>query len=348
MATHRINLHALAVSATMLLTVPGCLEREETITITPAGAVTIELEYTGSPQNFRTPDALPSERSGWRITRTSEIDGEGKEEVTITSRRRFEPREELPGTYAAGNDPDVDLYLSFPTTLRHERRADGVYLHFRRVYMPRRWAYVDFWRGLFMDDRMEQLGEKPVDEMSPEEKLEIVKAFAGLELFKRVEFASSALKQCDPDLRPDAWLRARAAMLEVGEDANLDEIVALIGDLPDDQRDVEFERETERLLDEALEAFVDELEDVAAYDATQVERFQKAYERAEKYFAVTDSLGAHVFGIRVKMPGEVVAHNADKIDDDGLAVWEFDGEAFRDRPCELMITSKLSGKQTDR
>ena len=70
--------------------------------------------------------------------------------------------------------------------------------------------------------------------------------------------------------------------------------------------------------------------------------FNKAYERAKLSHAITEQVGGHLFQVEVEMPGRIVAHNADKVDsDNGPAVWEFSGEAFRDRPWEIMITSRV-------
>ncbi|MFQ5430862.1 MAG: hypothetical protein ACE5E1_11185, partial [Phycisphaerae bacterium] len=60
-------------------------------------------------------------------------------------------------------------------------------------------------------------------------------------------------------------------------------------------------------------------------------------------YEITDELGAHRFRIKIKMPGEVIAHNADHWHekDEGYLVWEFNGDAFRDRSFALMVTSRL-------
>ncbi|MDO8630126.1 MAG: hypothetical protein Q7R41_06495, partial [Phycisphaerales bacterium] len=147
--------------------------------------------------------------------------------------------------------------------------------------------------------------------------------------------------ESDRDLSQDAWLCARAALLKVGEGVNWDAFVDRVVNLSEDERNQTFEQESQRIVQDSLEAFRRALRAAANYGDSPMERFEAAYNRANKRYTITNKLGGHEFRILVHMPGEVVAHNADKMDDDGAAFWEFGGNAFRDRPYELMITSKL-------
>ncbi len=332
---------AVAIGAVVLAAAGGCLLRKETITIKPDGAVTIALAYEGESKEFETADALPSEESGWAVTRTTKTEENGKETSTRSAERTFAAGEELPGSFAKKRDPDADLYLAFPTTIRREKRADGVYLHFRRVYTPRPWAHVQFWQDQFFDDSVKKIGEKSPDEMTHDERVQLVKAFAGFEIFKQVELVRQALRECDADLKQDAWLHARAALLKVGEDTDWGAFVDRVANLGAEERDKTFEEESKRIVQDSLDAFRRTLRTAADYGDGPMERFEAAFAKAKKRYEITSQTGGHGFEIRVHMPGEVVAHNADKIDDDGAAEWEFDGSIFRDRAYELMITSKL-------
>jgi len=334
--------------ATATVLAAGCLERKETIRIAPDGAVHVELEYSGETQQFETADALPGPAAGWAVQRKVKREDNDKETTTLTARRSFEPREKLPASFAALDDPDADLYLAFPTTVELERRADGLYMHFRRTYVARPWAYVQFWQDQFVDDDIKQRADKPLEELTPEDRVRIVKAFAGFESFKQMELLQSAIKRLGADVSQDAWLRARQALLEVGEDTDWDAVVERVGGLAEDERDEAFEAESQRLLDRTYRAFVDELATAADWNQQQTQRFEAAYARAKKHYQITSEVGGHAFRITVHMPGDIVADNADKRDDDGALLWEFSGEAFRDRAYELMATAKLSGKGNDR
>ena len=321
----------------------GCVKRKETITVKPDGTVKVAIVYEGDKGDFDKGDAMPSEKTGWKVSREDTTEENNRETVDLTGERTFKPGEELPGSYAAPNDPDAGLYLKFPTTLTRERRKDGVYLHFRRVYAPRDWAYVQLWADLGLDDNIKKLGEKKPEELTHEERVQIIKAFAGVEGYKQMELAQRALKESDEHLKPDHWLMARKALLNVYEESvDWDEIARRVENLSNEERDQTFERESKRILEEAHQAFVGSLKRDAGYDRERIAKFEAAYERAKKYYDITNQLGGggHVFEIEVTMPGTIVAHNADK-EDEGTVEWEFDGTAFRDRPYELMVTSRL-------
>jgi hypothetical protein len=85
---------------------------------------------------------------------------------------------------------------------------------------------------------------------------------------------------------------------------------------------------------------VGELARAAGWDEAQTRAFEAAYEREEKRYNITSDLGSHSFKIRVEMPGEIVAHNGDS-EEAGAVEWKFSGEAFRDRPYELMVTARV-------
>lgn len=325
------------------LSAVGCVKRKESITVKPDGSVRAGIDYEGDKADFDKGDAMPSEQGGWKVSRELRTEENKKEEVHLTGERTFKPGEELPGSYAAPNDADAALYLKFPTTLTRERRKDGEYLHFRRVYMPRDWAYVQFWSDQHIDDSIEKLFEKKTEELTHEERVQIIKAFAGVEAYKQIELAQRALKECDEKLKPDHWLLARRALMNVYEEGvDWDEIARKVQNSSEEDRDQELERESQRLVDEGHRAIVQSLKRDAGYNGDRLAKFEAAYERAKKYWEITNKLAGHAFQIEVTMPGTIVAHNGDKADDnEGTVEWEFDGTAFRDRPYELLVTSRL-------
>jgi len=332
----------ISAAALPILFATGCVKRKEIIIVKPDGAVTVTIDYGGDKSDFDKGDAMPSEQGGWKVSREDRTEENKKETVDLTAERTFKPGEELPGSYAAPNDPDANLYLKFPTTLTRERRKDGVYLHFRRVYAPREWAYVQYWADEHIDDNIKKLGEKKPEELTHEERVQLIQRFAGVEAYKQIELAQRALKESDDKLKPDHWLLARRAMLTVYEEGvDWDAIARRVENLSEEERDQAFERESQRILGEARQAFVASLKRDAGYDADRIAKFDKAYERATKYYDITNNLSGHGFEIEVTMPGTIVASNADKTEDDGSVKWEFGGNAFYDRPYELMVTSRL-------
>ena len=343
-----IRNHTLMLTVTAILSLvagTGCPWRKEVIKIASDGTVAMRLTYSATAEELERFDALPSPETGWEVSKTVEIEDD-KEKHTLTATQTFASGGELPQTHAPDDDPGADLCLAFPTTLSIEERADGVYYHFHRVYTPRRWAYVQYWKDLFIDNDIKKLGEKPPEELTADEKLQIVVAFAGIEAFKQLEFAKTALLECEPDHQPEYRLLARRALLDVYEEDNdyFRAVVELCEQAPEDERGECFNHETERILAEGYAAFTQSLREDADFRAYQLAAFEWAYGRAERYFEITDELGAHNFEIEVEMPGTVIAHNGDDSDDAtgaDVVEWTFDGRAFRDRPYELMAISRV-------
>jgi len=164
MTTKTMSFVILINAALMVLT--GCLKRTEKITVAPDGRATMQLTYEGDPDEFENGDAMPGDAAGWSLQRKSEFDDEGKEEVTLTATQQFASTEDLPRSYASPNDDETDLYLDFPTSVQIDRRRDGTYYYFTRTYTPRKWAYMQHWQDTLIDDNVQKLSDKPVEQLS--------------------------------------------------------------------------------------------------------------------------------------------------------------------------------------
>lgn len=320
----------------------GCIKRTERITIFDDGRVKVNLDYEGKPEHMRGPDAMPSAKSGWAVTETTRKDnGDDEERLVLLAERTFEPGADLPQSYAAWDDPNAAIYTRFPTTLTIEHRDDGVYLHFRRVYTARPWAYVEYWENAIIDDGVKKLAEKPAEELTSEERSKLLVAFATVEAARHFEHARVALRDCDPGLAQDYWLKAREAIEKSYKSVDFNRIAEEYASLPKEEQEQRFAAESEQVHRNAHLALERSLKKDAGYDTARLDKFNRAFDRAKQAYEITGALGSHGFDIGVKMPGEVVAHNADK-DEDGWLTWEFSGESFRDRDQELMVTSRLS------
>ncbi len=330
----------------------SCVEREEEIKIAPDGAVVIELKYSGSQEEMTEGDAMPSPESGWEVERSVQ---KKDDEVTVklTGKRQFEPGNELPRSFAAVGDPDRDLYTEFPTEVRVERRRDGIYYYFHRTYMPRRWMYIQHWQDEFIDDTIKKLGEKPVDELTPEEQSQIAEALAGVEAFKQIEFCRIAIAESHPDLPLEYGLIARRALIDyyvrAGENGDLQRVMETCQSLAEEkQRSECFDREATRITNEAYATYVESLRLDAGFGRRDLAAFERAYERAQRYYKISEQLGGHIFKISVTMPGQIIAHNAleaefheDEEEHTSTVKFEFDGKWFRDCPYELIAVSRL-------
>lgn len=337
--THQPLRSKLIVTSLAMLVAAGCLERKETITVMRDGSTEIALAYKGSPEDFGTADSLPSSAAGWNVSWESRKNGDDEERV-LRSRRAFAAGAELPGSYAADDDADGDLALAFPTTIHIEGRPDGTYYHFRRTYTPRAWSDVRYWNDHFINDDIKKLGEKPSENLTLEERVKIMRAFANIVSHEQAEHARAALAEIDPELSPDRWLAVRRAVLDVYDSIDFDEFLRKYAHLPKEERDKAIDLEGDEYEARAKNAMTQVLRDAAGYDAATAELFLEAYNRADRRHKITDQTGGHTFKIRVLMPGEIVAHNASSVNEDG-AYWEFDGSAFRDRAYPVMITSRV-------
>lgn len=339
--TRRPLLSILIVACLGILAASGCLERKETITVMHDGSAEIALAFTGETKDFKTADSLPSAAAGWDVTWEIRKKKGDDEERVLHSRRVFAAGTELPGSYAADDDADGDLAVAFPTTVDIEERPDGTYYHFRRTYTPRAWSNVRFWNDYFIDDDIKKLGDKPSEDLTMEERVKIMRALTNIEAYEQVEHARTALGEIDPELSQDRWLAVRRAVLDVYDTIDLAAFVRQYEDLAQEERDKVIDAEGERYEALAKDAMVRALQDGAGYDNGAAAAFLNAYDRADRRYKITNQVGGHKFIITVQMPGEIVDHNAQKVDENG-AHWEFDGSAFRDRAYPLMITSRVS------
>ncbi len=354
----------LAIGCTALVSLPvgGCLERKETITITRDGRVKMEFRYEGDPADFEGGDAMPSEVTMDQVAIERKVDDDGKETVILEAERSFEPGETLLESFAAPGDPDGDLHLLFPTSLTIERGDGGTYYHFARTYEARPWAYVQYWQDFVMEGETEKLADKPVEEMTRDDRIALIGAFAGLEAFKQVEFAKVALAECAPGLQQHHRLMARQNLLHVftkdgmlpkkpslelfGQEEFLDSLIARCDALANGDRDACYDAEAERVLSISYDALVQSLSEDAGFRASDLAAFHRSYERARRRHEITDQLGGHQFKVCVEMPGRIIAHNADSRDDpneddasEAEVCWEMEGKAIRDRQVEMMVTS---------
>lgn len=367
------SLYVVILLNLILLSLSGCLKRTEKITVALDGRTTMQLTYKGDPDEFENGDAMPNDSAGWTTSRKSEIDDEGKETLTLTATQQFAPTEDLPRTLALPGDDDADLYLDFPTSVKVDRRKDGTYYYFTRTYTSRKWAYMQHCKDKFFDDSVKELSDKPVEELSRIERVQLVQAMISVEAYKQIEFTRTALNECNPNLDLVYRLAARQALLKAyqkdelldgpdmldhdasihtegaQEPTRLDIIVDHCGSMFQLQQVNCFDEQATLIVENGYNAIVQSLTQYAGFDKAQLEAFETSYKRAKKYHAVSECLGGHRFEICVDMPGTIVAHNANRTDrKKGEACWEVDGDAFRDRPVELQLVTRVQhGRKSD-
>ena len=377
-----MNTNRMALTAFLVMLIsPGCVLREEKITISRSGAALIELEITGTEAELTGGDAMPSLEGGWDVHRRIEKEDD-EEKVVLTTSRRIGSGEAMPHSLADPDDPDADLYLDFPTEIRVERRADGTYYFFHRTYTPRRWAFGRYWHDVFMNDDVQKLGQTPLGELKRDDQRKLIQAFASVEAHQQVELAGEALLECGAVIPVEDMLQARLALLGVYRDHDLlsqenavvafgeallapveegaaadvlDELDLLLDGCEgtsDDQRDACYDAAAVRLFDEARSAYTGSLIYNGHLTRTELAAFSRSYDRAQERYEITDTLAGHQFETTVAMPGTMIAHNANELQRHDStqqtdAVWRFDGRAFRDRTHELWAVSKVGFDEVD-
>lgn len=322
-----------------LLFLAGCLDREETIQIEPDGSCTLQVQAKGDPNDVRSGDCLPSQATGWDVAETTTRDAEGKETLTLTAKRSVPAGAPLPGSYAPAGDPVEPLALAFPTTIEVERRPEGTYYHFRRVYAGREWNVVEYHRTRLLEtDEMKKIAGKDPAKCTPEERAALVRALFDLARNETSTYLHQAGADMKPPLPQQAFLDALRAAMAPYEKATLpaqatdllargatDEIVALA---------VQIEEDVKHATEVSLRA--------SGLPETTVRAFSDRCAFHRRRREISNDLGDENWLVTVVLPGRVVGHNS--LDsavgsETDRVTWKFDGKALFDRDVVLMASS---------
>lgn len=374
----RLTIPAIA-AVTLAAGLSGCVKRGEIITVFPDGAALLLTQVQGDPGDVAEGDPLPTEAAGWQVSERIETDNDGKRTLNRVASRRVLPRAEFPSTYAAASDPKAPYALRFPTSVTIERRPEGTYYHFRRVYEARPWWRVQYWRKQFVEsDELKRIGEKPPAEVTTEERTQIAQALIGYEAAKTLEFLDDAYESLDAPLSQHVYLEARQRVADLHEQEKLlaDSVAILEAsgrkndtDASGNDAGAEFEALEQRLRANVVETVGTSLAE-RRVPAAAIDRLLAGYRNARTYFDLTDDLSDEDWTVIAVLPGTIVAHNSRKeapkpldlaeVGDSeeaeyvalaeeiaGLGYkpgfmtiqWSFDAEALHDRHVSLMATS---------
>ena len=333
-----------ALFVTVLLSLMiGCVERKERITVEPDGTVRMKVSYsTHGYHELYEGDAVPSLAGGWLVQEWVDVDGEGKQVYRLTAEASFPPDGDLPQNYADPRDTRAELNLQFPTRLEIEPRLDGTYYHFYRRYPERPWAQIEALEKRLLHERLEDSGlkDKKAEDLTREERILLIQAFAEFETAKMLTFARAAFRDVTPDTPQDGWLAVRRGMTRFTQEIDYVAIAELMGTDDDEQRNQALESEAEEYEKAARRQLRTTLRDDCGYSRARMEEFMRRYEWHERHYDITHELGDDSFEITVEMPGEIVGSNAGSTEAN-RATWRFDGGVFHDRDLELMVSSRV-------
>lgn len=330
-------LAVLSVAASLALVAGGCLERAETITVRSDGTTDFESEFRGDLDDLTQGDALPLAGGVWQVSQWETKTPSGGTDHVRRATVSIAPGGVLPATYATGSD---EASLKFPTSVTWERRGADTYVHFARVYRSR--VYAPFsvsQRALEHDSRTSELLKADPQTLTDQDRVSLLESFRRVELEKQawqVRAATHALTDRPQDVRlrvlEGALARARSYDL-----ANATKLMAL--------------PQTEER-DAALAAIAEDFLSLVSKDlasalarenlrAEEVAAATAAFELERARREVTEDLRDERWEVSLKLPGEIVAHNADEVRD-GTLIWTFDGNALLDADRELLATSRIA------
>ncbi|MFZ2875243.1 MAG: hypothetical protein WAZ94_12290 [Phycisphaerales bacterium] len=327
----------LSAAAGLALFAGGCLERDETITVRSDGTTDLESEFRGDLEDMNRGDALPLAGGMWQVSQWETKTPSGGTDHVRRGTVSVAPGGALPESYAGAGDA---ASLRFPTTVTRELRGGDTFVHFSRVYRARVFApYSVAQRALEHDGRTSELLKADPQTLTDLDRVSLLESFRRVELEKQawqVRAAANALTDRPQDLR----LRVMDGALSRARSYDLADATKLMAMPQSEERDAalaaiaeDFLSIVSKDLSGALDRENLRPEELAAATA--------AFELERARREVTEDLRDERWEVRLSLPGEIVAHNADEVRE-GTLVWTFDGNALLDADRELLATSRIA------
>lgn len=345
MIKHRFGrLLVLLTAILILMTAAGCLDHEEEITVDENGLVRYRVNLKGDPNDIAAGDAMPSKAGGWNIQEQTVVNKDGDKELHIQAVRAFKSGESLPDSSALPNSPNYAISLMFPTTLKIERRNGEIYYHFKRVYLRRSQARYAIHEELLNEQQsadLKKLREKQSDQLSEEELtrgVKVLRLLEGLKCAEYVDTGAASMKELWPQ---DYGLILRQALLDYFNGVDLTPLLHLMLRPGSPQRDNEVDQMANEMISGSNGVLRRKME-ALKIPASQIKKFFTALEEEKARRTVTEDIDDEKWKVTVKMPGEIVGHNGDSMQD-GKVLWDFPGKALYDRDQILMVTSRIAG-----
>jgi hypothetical protein len=327
----------IGVSAVLLACLAGCLVRKEKIRVARDGSVDYQVAMEGNTEMEVRDAEGPDPALGWQDVRLfSETDDKGKETWHRTATMHVPPGGSLPNRFVV-EPPPYGVFLQFPTEVTVEQRADGQYYHFRRVYQAMPWRVYDWYRFRHLEDdeKVKAILELDKEKWTEEDYRMVAAALMRVKIDQQMFLLREAMRSAAPDLPQDTWLLIRQSLLALAEKYDWSQIKEALA-LPKEEREKRLE-----LLGDAFEQAIDKAFQQACEEhipASQLATVQAELQLVSKRFETINVYGGQGFEITVHLPGEIVGHNGDEIENGGVK-FKLGGYFFRDRPHELLATS---------
>ena len=222
-----------------------------------------------------------------------------------------------------------------------ERRPDGTFYHFKRVYEARAQARYQIHREL-LEDAFKKLGEltdKGPAELTDQERNDLVDLLRTLETLKHAEYVAAGAAALEDAWPQDYGLLLRQALFDYFNSVDVSLLADLLAQPDTPQRNAAIDELGEEMLAGTRDALLGKLRELRV-PRDQIELFLAAHDEEEARRAVTEDIADEHWSVRVEMPGEIVAHNGDDADEQGVE-WKFPGKVMHDRDHVLMVTSRV-------
>ncbi|MEE9293626.1 MAG: hypothetical protein V3W34_01500 [Phycisphaerae bacterium] len=335
--TVRKPIIAAIAGAIAISILAGCVKHKETITVSPDGAVHLKIEVEGDRQDMENGAPALARAPGWEFREHLVTEENGDEKISRQVEMTIPPGHPIPASYPTADPDSQALAVQHPTTLTIQRRQDGTYYHFRRIFKARPWAFVNFW----LRDFHAQYGDKNPDEMTPEETLKFVEKLVEVERHKQLEIIRVASQSLAEPWSQDLRLAVHDAVTQVVRDVDVNSIAELLrkGEQDDEEVADAFDALAKRL-DRQVADKVRLLIREAGLSERRIAAFETLLQRERRRFGITEDYQDESWEIELSMPGTLVGHNGDQVVD-GRVHWEVAGERFFDREVELLATSMV-------
>ncbi len=325
-----------AVSALLLLGLCSCVKREETITVMPDGSSVITVQLTADSEEELNAAAPPTVADGWKVERSTRTDDKRKTEYILAAKRLVSPNTPLP-SQDAPSAPQAALELNFPTSLRVEKRPDGTYYLFRRIFDSRDFAQWNHVEAREANENLKPLIQKN-EPLTRSEREKVIRTQIEIAVDKKLEVARAAFLQVTPQAPVDQWVRVNEAIRAEAKKLDVNPLVDLLQAKQSPQRDEE--------IAEAVKAWdVDVLIEKSlaghGYNEQQLAAYAEARKVMDRRNEITDRINGESFSVRLQLPGQLVGSNATKIENNGTLEWQMTGELMMDRKLELVAASKV-------
>ena len=320
----------LLTTTLLALTSVGCLEREEQIEVRADGSLDVIHTITGDAADLDDGKAALPGDDIFVVTRET-VSGDKGDAVRLVATARFDSAAGVPDRFS-----DQAGALRMTTRLEREEQDDGsVRFALMRTYHARDWAAL---RHSSRQGFSQQLGRLFRGDADDGERAELVDLLIAAERGKTELMAHEALEATypDADALPTAQLAVRAEIARFFREQVTAERVHRILEAPVDERQGAVRALQRKLDGSVIEAAAEAL----SIDEDDRNHLRLALAEQRTRHEVTGDLDDETFVVRVRLPGDLHAHNGVEVEP-GVVEWRFKGDALHDRDHTLLASSTL-------